>query len=58
MNENICDNNINDIFNIYTNIYVLCEYYIIRVIDIFKENRTPRRKIKSKKKNIANIYIN
>ena len=41
MNENICDNNINDIFN-----------------DIFKENRTPRRKIKSKNKNIENIYMN
>ena len=41
MNENICDNNINDIFN-----------------DIFKENRTQIRKIKSKDKNIANIYMN
>ena len=41
MNENICDNNINDIF-----------------IDIFKENRTQSRKIKSKNKNIENIYMN
>ena len=41
MNENICDNNINDIFN-----------------DIFKENLTQNRKIKSKNKNIENIYMN